>query len=627
MTLGNRRITYFLVLLISLLAGIVSFVMTGVKPVVLVLEIVSLKSCQGGVIANEAGNGKLHRLQYDVFDGSGVSRTYVVELPPRIFKDLTILPVNPENGYSLKQVKLSNDSVWYSWDEKGLCTQRSEGHSDWDACNGSFPQLASAKDSGIVISGIPDHYFETSLLARSAMAVFVSLMSCLALVWLTYSPAGYSFRGSFQVMAARIMWIAFSIMFIYQFSVIIKYAVDAPYLDEWIYFTPDALAQGLTWKWVTEFYVNHRIIPTKLLAWANLKLFNLNFAGAIIFNYILFGGLLLAIIKLKIKMLGKQQFRFFPAFMFFLLSPIAYQNHMWGFTSQFHLVLLFFIIALIYAFPGKITINSTIAFVAFAVLAMYSFSAGVIVAVVCLACRSLFLTRSIISGEIEKNTGYLAIAVSVFIIGIALLIWFQGFSLQPAAWSQKPVFPDDPRFWNYFFNLVSLGFGFMAESVSAGIACLILVVFPVIMLIITRKSRWLPSTWMMLAAILSVLAVLATISMGRSTLIESKIPRYAEVAFLLIPFTAISWWLALEREWLKHSVLTILWLSCMISYSDDWSTKIYKEFRQTGLETLMCAEHYYADGKEEPACIDIPYSYLEQARKIKARFTQSMHAR
>lgn len=618
-----RQLVRCLVLL-SLVIGLIVFYAGAYKPVLLVLETKSLETGKGQVIVTGPRANEQYNLEFDLIDDTGETRVQVVELPAARLNSLEIVPLTRKGAVAFGKVTLSNGAIRYSWDEQGQCSQHEVDSNAFgkQPCDAGSPSLAVVDESSVAISVVPKNFSARSLGARVCMALSAAFGLFLSGIWLLSSYSGASWAECLKSCGNKILWLVFAGIYLYQFSLIVKYAVDAPYLDEWIFFEPNALPQGLTWRWLFDFYVTHRIVPTKLIAWLNLKLFGLDFAKAIIFNYLLFGLLLAALMRLKQKIVGNDSFAFFSTFMLFLLSPIAYQNHMWGFTSQFHLVLLFSTLALYHAYDRNLTTRSTVVFCLFSVLAMYTFSAGAVFAIAYLLSRSVYIIANLTMSRIERHKGGTALCTSWVVVGGGLLFWFQGFQVQPTAWSQPLVFPSELKFWEYLLNVVSLGFGITTEGLLPGVVCLIVAIMPLVILAARKETRWLPSTWHVLTAILGIIAVLSAISMGRSDLIGNKIPRYAEIAFLLIPYGALAWWLALKDQTYRPYVLSALWLACCVSYLDDWSTGIYADFRRTGIETLMCSEHYY-QGFEEGACADIPYSNLDQAKMLDVKFTRS----
>jgi hypothetical protein len=422
---------------------------------------------------------------------------------------------------------------------------------------------------------------------------------------------------------ARASWFAVFVVFVWHLYLICIYSVDVPFHDDWLYFAPDSLTWEFPWRWIYSFFSEHRIVPTKLMAWLNLRLFGLDYGLQKIINFVIFGGVIGALAVLKNRVVGKGEFVLFPLFLLFLLSPVAYENHRWGFQSQFHFVLIFSNLALCYAFPAKIKNKHALLFCLFSCAAMYSFSAGVVLTAITLGFMAIFVIIGIVRGAIEPSTYRLWFGVFIVMVIVALL-WAHGYVRPHDEWSQEYVLPHRAAFWDYFLNLLSYSFGFERVSIFPGIVCMLLLVVPIIMLLVRRESRCLSSVWVILAAVVGVLIVLGLISMSRTYLnfYGSKTSRYTEIGFMLIPYMSMAWWLALRPGKVRTTILSLLWFICFFSYQNDWSPQPYREAKQVDYYTLDCVESYF-DGTGNGVCQGrTTKDDIERARSLGSHFTR-----
>jgi len=123
-------------------------------------------------------------------------------------------------------------------------------------------------------------------------------------------------------------------------------------------------------------------------------------------------------------------------------------------------------------------------------------------------------------------------------------------------------------------------------------------------------------------AILAILAVLAAISVGRGNFGEPKTSRYAEIGFMLIPYAALAWWLAVKGVARCKAVPVFFWFFCFAGYFNNWSTDKYAEAKQIDLYNLECVEGYFngigdgiCQGRTAPQDLD-------RAKTMGARFTR-----
>jgi len=421
----------------------------------------------------------------------------------------------------------------------------------------------------------------------------------------------------------KLAWIILFALYLYQFVLIYKYSVDIPFKDEWVYLKPDhplRLPESFNLVWLFARISEHNIVATNLLTWINYKTFGLDYYKQKIINYIIFGILLLLVIRLKNIVIGKNHFRLFPMFLLFLLSPIAVENHTWAFQSQIHLVLIFFLLMLICLRNNSFEATTTLLFITASVMAIYSFAAGVILALVCLFFRDLQVIRVVAK---DTRSGQKALLNAVFctiVIGVVVALWFKGYKrpdhVPPGVW------PNELAFWDYFLNLLSFGFGFDTQNLLPGAFFLILALFPLLAFLSDRKRRLEPDVICVSAAMIAMIAVLMSISFGRASIGDPKTSRYAEMSFMLVPLFAMAWWLLLKNSAAKNFFLSLIWISCFCSYLDNWSPALYRETYHSDRATLDCVHNYFRTGGDA-ACQEywITPAHLEKAKNLNIHFT------
>ncbi len=380
------------------------------------------------------------------------------------------------------------------------------------------------------------------------------------------------------------------------------------------------MIKGLTWQWLLGFHSENSLLLTKLMAWVNLKLFGLDFMLQNIFNLFIYGGLIVAVIVFKNLVLGREKFTLFPLFIIFLLSTINYENHLWALQSNYHLVLLFSLLTLYQAFGRELTDKAALLFSLYALLAMLTYSAGVVFVAMYLLCVAVYIVAGIMGSRIDRTTGFRFLLIVCSVSGVSLCLWYLG--NKTSTWPFPMVYPSDFKFWDFLFNVISFGFGFKQVHILPGIICLLLVVLPMILLLIKKETRWERSTWLVLSAVLGTLAVLAAISFGRAWIYPSKTSRYVEVSFLLIPYTALGWWLVLKEGSQRIVILSCFWIFCFVSFFDDWSTKGYALYKQFSLYDLQTIEANYSGlGSNNYPELSIQTD-LDIAKKLGVKFTR-----
>lgn len=428
-------------------------------------------------------------------------------------------------------------------------------------------------------------------------------------------------------MLVKSIWLILISLYLYQFILIYKYSVDIPFKDDWLYLKPGfplCLPEHFNLKWLFAKVTEHNIVITNLMTWVNFKLFGIDYIKQKIVNYMIFGILLLAILHFKNRIIGSGNFRTFPAFLIFLLSPIAVENHSWAFQSQIHLVLLFFVLMLTYMSGKLLSAGETVKFLLVSILAIYSFAAGVILALTCLFFRNLQVLSLIVSGNSGRRNGLQNVATCTLIIGGAVALWYSG-NENPAFLPQK-IWPDDPLFWEYFLNMLSFGFGVDSQNLIAGIFFLLLATLPLLLFSVDREKRLDPAVLSISAAIFAVLTALLAITIGRAGFGYgyAKTSRYVEITFMLVPFTAMAWWLLLKNPVVRHLLVSFLWAVCFIGYLDNWTPSQYIEAYNDDKATLDCVTNYYRLGGDVQCQEYITPAHYENARKLGIHFTRQL---
>lgn len=623
--MNSSKLILLVLITFSLLVGACVFYTSAYRDSTLNIDATSMEKGVGTVFFEGTGLYRSSSRNFEIneYQGDeGLKKLYVIEFPATRLHTLRIEPRIRSGLFDFDRIILANATISYTWDEQGVCSRKMQGkgvHKQQPCIEGA-PFLKVADNSSILITAIPETGFINNLETRIIKALVLAFGTFLGGAWLLWPCDEKQRTVLLSHYAVKLSWLALAMLFVYQLFLVSRYSVDVPRQDEWMYFRSDGLIKGLTWQWLFGFHSEHPLSLTKLLAWLNMKLFGLDFVLQNIFNFFIFGGLLAAVTVFKNLVLGREAFKLFPLFLIFLLSPINYENHLWALQSNYHLVLLFSILMLSHAFRSELTIKSALIFCLYAFLAMLTYSAGVIFVAVYLICVSVYTVAGIIEKRIDCTTGWRFLLIVCSFCGVSLWLFFFGREASP---SLVPlVYPSCFKFWDFLLNVISFGFGFKQVHILPGAVCLILVVLPPGLLLIKKETRWLPSTWLVLSAVLGILAVLAAISIGRAWIYPAKTSRYVEIAFLLIPYTALGWWLVMKEGYARLAMLSLLLIFCFVSFFDDWSTKGYALYNQFSLYDLEDVEAYYS-GTGEKICPELSTpSDLDRAKSLDIKFTR-----
>lgn len=335
--------------------------------------------------------------------------------------------------------------------------------------------------------------------------------------------------------------------------------VDIPYRDSWQLIAGDSFKLS----WLLRPHNEHFIFLSKLqvLLFYKLSFWNVELQlWSNLFIYVLALFALFSLFKDKVLIA-----------LVFGLCNLNWENLSWEFQSCFHFFILFSVLTVI----GIKNKNYFLAILSNLCLVL-SFSAGVGAA----------LVFSFISLRSNKK-------LALFLFLPCLLYVFNGKS------GAALVLPNDQRFWDFFLNLVSLGFGFETYSWILGLSCLALVTTPIDFHKIFSKDENRKEFSAASVLALAILASLAIIAMGRAgnadLNIWSKGSRYFEIASLLVPCGLVLWTEFLAKYLSEKN--SIIWgyvflILPLIGTYNNWDYSIYSWIAQQKTIGRECVRNY-----------------------------------
>ncbi|HEX6045898.1 MAG TPA: hypothetical protein VFZ22_15500 [Pyrinomonadaceae bacterium] len=407
--------------------------------------------------------------------------------------------------------------------------------------------------------------------------------------------------------------------------VILQNAVNVPYWDEWGILSPDALPAGFTFRWIVAEANEHRLVPTKLLAWGLFYISGHNHILSMVITDVIYGLLLACIVFFARRMTPHLPLWVTLAFIIFLLTPINWENNFWGFESSFRFAVLFTLLAVYFLFSEPQTGRRLALGVLMSVLATYSFFAGLVAVCITIVLFALFkIIRALgVSGP-QRRAEYVQLIAVVAPVLLFVGLFFIDYHRH--AYLPSIAYPHEASFWNFFANLVSWGFGFESHSVMIGALCLLLVLAPIVLEIRKKRLRLSGSSWAVYVFPIAMLGVLGSVAAGRAHLSASaKISRYADFAMMLVPFSVLAWAIFLkDRPGLRRYALIGLWLFCCVGFSYKWLWfPVYKAQHDSRKQGVECIKTYYKQGgvADCPTLYSVPIgSMLDDAKRLNLSF-------
>ena len=391
-----------------------------------------------------------------------------------------------------------------------------------------------------------------------------------------------------------------------------KYGVNTPWMDEWEALKPGNLDYQLHWNWLFASHNEHRIVLTKLLNWIQFHIDGLNYRHTMYANFILYSGVVFALREWFLVTIW-QKF----IFTLFAMSTLSVENFSWAFQNQFHFFILFFLMALYTSkFSGRLWWLAPF----LATVGVYSFSCGVI----CMACMIAYWFLEIV---LKRNQ--MGFQLMRILTGIAVLAtWASRYQSNPG--HPPMAMPWTVLFWDYFFNVVSLAFGYdHSKSALPGAVVVGLCVY-FVMALLTLKDlrRSLQKNQALVMTTVTGFACLALIAASRAGfgVWQSKSSRYAEVGILILPLTILAIDKVQQMFRARPVYLKVFITICMLlPLKGNFSfPKAYKEISEIKQLSQNCIDDYYL-GKNKGDCpgyIANIADRLEYAKSLKLRFTQ-----
>lgn len=394
---------------------------------------------------------------------------------------------------------------------------------------------------------------------------------------------------------------------IYHWQFVAENTVDIPRADEWHYFDEPGphFQPNPTWEWLISSNGSHRILFTRLMIWVHYFWDGMNFGNIQVLNFAMFFATIMFFMVLKRVTLGANAFPLFPLLLLFLLSPIAYENHIWPYQSQIHFLLLFTLLGAYFGFKPHRKPIDDVWFTLACVSAAYSFSCGVGIAAAYVAMFALRHFSEFLRGK-RDWLGVARLVVVCFVVGYSLNRWREGFV------RLQTVSILDPLFGKFLLNLVSLGHGFdVSASLIPGDVIMLLLSAASVVLLLRDDEEARASMWMWGALGWATIAALATITFGRGgnyggDFTGAKYSRYAEVSFVLIPAIGVLWWQTLKKWPLAQHIFLVAYLfSLAAAYRDNWEFQYYPLVAKSRRENRECVKLYFTGDRPDGACPDV----------------------
>jgi hypothetical protein len=416
-------------------------------------------------------------------------------------------------------------------------------------------------------------------------------------------------------------------IFFFHLSVIHHNSVNLPYYDDWAAFSGDDHPASVDAAWLFARHNEHRMATLKLFIWAQFQVNGWNIRTHLLLAFLIY-GVCVALLTWFCSRWTQTAPWVIACFVPFFVTPLSWFNHFMAFTASVHIWLLCFLIGVYLLFANKQRCVWLLIGCFSLVLAIYTWAAGFVTALIVLIAFSIFKAiRARRASDIVRRQELFHLIVALMIVGAALLFWLQGY--QKPGHHPPVVFPYRPQFWSFFLNVVASGLGVQSISTMAGVICLLLVVLPICGIVWRQRSNMSTPEWAVVSTILALLANQCAVTMGRAGfgIGDSKNLEYTEIGIPLLMLLVAAWLLFLKnRSRIQLAVVAMLWLFFFAVFWHKWGDfDVYQRLRNDRIISLKCVQDYYAGRGDGHCPTTFPADrsiapFLEQGKRLNASF-------
>ncbi len=370
-------------------------------------------------------------------------------------------------------------------------------------------------------------------------------------------------------------------LFVIHSLILAYYVLDIPVMDEW------DMWYGWRgrdfWGWLMSRHNEHVILPTRLHIYLTATLVGAHPKFLALTSYGLFGLLLWSFFRLFRWSNPDSPTSLISAFLIFFLSTLIASNHMSGFHSQFHFVLVLAVLAIPLLFERELSPARAAIGTFFCLGMVLSFSTGIGQALTLSSSSALF---RFLRRERDPKSFKGAVLMLVAVL-IAVFVWLRGH--EQIEYHPVPVGMFSRTFFEFLLNLIAYGFGVEIVGTFWGMGFLVVVFLPVIVML--RRGKLREHDWGLIVGGITILAAAATISVGRAPFgpEAAKSSRYGEITIGLIPISVCLWNRVFDTvSKIRVPFFNGLWLALFVTFLNNWTLHRYGDFRRDQLAGIDC---------------------------------------
>lgn len=291
---------------------------------------------------------------------------------------------------------------------------------------------------------------------------------------------------------------------------LITYSINIPFMDEWELFRPNSFINNPTLQNLFAQHNEHKLVIPKVFFYI-FSLFNYDIRVCLTISYMIFTLCVILVFK-RFKLSNF----YIMIWSLVLFSPLNFENNLWPFQIQWHLLILFILLSIMAICKNNKTSFTYLGGVFLPFATVFSLGSGAIAA---LLLSVISFLRSLMTPKQndQKSDIYFSIIYTSSSILFSILYFY---NYQKPPYHPEISFPWTSNFWKHFFAILSLGYGNINLNFTLilGLIIFLLILNCIVFAIksyFSKKSK-VPSQEELIILALVFTAMLATISLTRA---------------------------------------------------------------------------------------------------------------
>ncbi len=399
----------------------------------------------------------------------------------------------------------------------------------------------------------------------------------------------------------KVLPMLFWFLYLIHFAYVWYIQVDIPYWDEWYLLMNGHNLNDLSLAdFIFTPLLESRISLTYFQVWLFEKLFHWNLSYQGISNFLVFGGILLMMIKI-LKAHTNTPTSFIYLVMLPLLTPLSWEAHGWAQQSHTHYSVFFAILLSYYSFIKKDSLKNYVIISCIYPLLIFTWGRGFASGIGIFFCY--FLSSITLFFHRKPGKEYL-LGNSLVIISFVLscLFYTGSIILDPLNVNKSGLaLLLNLDFYKYFLYVSSFIFGWTSKSIALGLISILFTLYPILLTLKKRNfnlSKIDSFEWFCASLIITWILSTGAIAFARTGVVPlgtAKSSRYAFATIFVFPIISVYYYYHIQTlsnmltKYLGYSLILFSSLGFFSSLKSSNYEDFYYKRKMAG---AACISHY-----------------------------------